>query len=373
MISLRKHMDEFTTPSEPTPVVASEPVPAPRTEIERRSYRPSKGTLPKPPLDPAVSAFCNVLTAVGESGQRAVPGLGDELIRNFAQIQEALARMPNRENVTVSSQRARAELTRWADRAWQYHADKGREIKEIINVVARASENVSERDKKYADQLGDVGGRLGAIVELDDLRLIRRAILDSTRTLKACVAKMTEESRQTVARLGQEVAEYRTRLAEAERVSCTDDLTQVGNRRAFETELEHRITSRHEFSLIMVDLNDFKSVNDTLGHVAGDDLLRQFAGELRLQFRTVDLVARWGGDEFAAIIAGPPTEAEARVGRIRRWVLGDYKISVGNEIAKVDVKAALGFAAWNGNESGAELLARADQSLYADKATIRTT
>jgi diguanylate cyclase len=377
MISLRKHMDEFTAPSG-AKATAAEPGASdrgtnPRNDSRQKSEKLSAKPSAQPPLDPALSAYCTVLNAVGESGQRAVPGIGDELIRNFAQIQEALARMPNRETVEVTTARVQAELSRWADRAWQHHADNEREIKEIINVLATASETVAERDKKYAAQLGDLGGRMSAIAELDDLPLIRRSILESTRALKACVEKMSEDSRQSVKKLAGEVAECRSRLAESERAACTDDLTQVGNRRAFETELEHRIAARHTFSLIMLDLNGFKNVNDRYGHIAGDDLLRQFAGELRLQFGVIDLLARWGGDEFAGIIAGPQQEAEERIERIRRWVLGDYKISVNCEIVKIKVEAAIGVAAWSGRETGVELLARVDRCLYEDKARFKTT
>ena len=383
MISLRKHMDEFTAPSKATETISPAPVTVTdavvnkaggptRESVVKRGLLPGKA-LAQPPLDPALSAFCTVLTAVGESGQRAVPGLGDELIRNFAQIQEALERMPNGANMTATTARVQTALSRWADRAWQHHSDNEREIKEIISVLARASETVAERDKEYATKLGDLSGRLGSIAELDDLPLIRRSILESTRALKACVEKMTEDSRKSVAKLSGEVAECRSRLKESERVSCTDDLTQVGNRRAFDTELEVRIAARHTFSLIMIDLNAFKEINDRLGHVAGDDLLRQFAGELRLQFGGPDLVCRWGGDEFVAIVAGPLHQAEDRVERIRRWVLGDYKLSIDGQTAKVTVHAAIGVAAWNAKETGVELLARVDKSLYADKAQLKAT
>jgi diguanylate cyclase (GGDEF)-like protein len=354
MISLRKHIESFTRPS---------------TAVHEQAAAIAVAEAGDPS---AVSALCTVIEAVGESGQRAVPVLGEELIRNMGMIQAAFARLDNPATPEVTSARVKAELGRWADRAFQHHVDNQRDMKEIINVVARATETVGERDQKYATQIGDLSRRLGALTDLDDLPLIRRSILESTRALKACVEKMTEDSRESMSKLLGEVADYRSRLAESERVSVTDELTSLGNRRAFETELDIRITGGQTFSLIMIDLNGFKAVNDRYGHLAGDDLLRQFAGELTLQFMPGDMLARWGGDEFAALVYGEFTVAESRVERIRRWALGEYKLNVEGQPVKVKLDAAIGAVSWNGAERGATLLARADKCLYADKGQNRT-
>jgi hypothetical protein len=262
MISLRKHLEAFSSRS--------------RTAAQTSAVEGTEDI-----DNTTVPAVCTMLGAMSESGRRAVPELGDELINNFKQIEEAFTRLNEPADLETTSNRVRAELTRWADRAWQQHADNEREIKEIINVVARATETVAERDQKYAKQIGDVGTRLTAIAEYDDISLMRRAILESTRALKSCVEKMTEESRQTMQKLTGEVGDYRKRLEVAERISVTDELTRLSNRRAFEAELETRLMGRQTFSVIMIDLNGFKEINDRYGHLAGDDLLKQFAGELR--------------------------------------------------------------------------------------------
>jgi GGDEF domain-containing protein len=84
-----------------------------------------------------------------------------------------------------------------------------------------------------------------------------------------------------------------------------------------------------------------------------------------------DVLARWGGDEFAALVYGEFSTAEARVERIRRWAFGDYKLKVDGAIVKVGLSGAIGAVAWDWEESGAALLARADKCLYADKGTAR--
>ncbi len=326
-----------------------------------------------PLAESAVSAYRTALLTMGACGERAVPGIGRAMNEQLAGLHQNLAKPVTPELLAGTSDSVAKELSVWADLAFAHHEDSVREIRGIIQVVARTGDSVALRDEKYGKQLGDLSNRLGELAALDDLPVIRRSILENTRELKACVEKMAEESRESVRGLMGELAEYRTRLEESEKQSATDTLTQLANRRAFEARLEEKIEATSAFCLLMADLNDFKSVNDKYGHMAGDDLLRQFADELRHQFRPTDLVGRWGGDEFAAIIGSAQAEGDVCVDRIRKWVLGDYKIKCGDQELKIPVDAAIGMVQWNGRESAAELMERADHAAYAAKKNAKTS
>ena len=121
------------------------------------------------------------------------------------------------------------------------------------------------------------------------------------------------------------------------------------------------------FSVISLDLNGFKKLNDTYGHLAGDDLLKQFAAELRTVFRSHDVIGRVGGDEFIVLVDSDLSVASARLERIRRWVNGSYAIAGNPSAPKVKVTAAAGAAQWNPGESMRDILERADAAMYADK------
>ncbi len=95
----------------------------------------------------------------------------------------------------------------------------------------------------------------------------------------------------------------------------------------------------------MFDVNGFKQINDGLGHLAGDQVLKQFATELKAAFRPTDFIGRWGGDEFIAILDCELKQAEAQIARVRQWVFGDYEIIVGGVARKIGVSAAIGVAA----------------------------
>jgi diguanylate cyclase len=321
----------------------------------------------------SLAAFRSALLAISECGQRAVPDLGRELNRKFADIQQMLAAPVTPSLLTQTSERAESELSEWADCAYQQYTDNQREIREIIGVVGWAAESVAERDEKYASEIGELHGRLRSIAKLDDVALIRRSILDNTKALKACVDQMVEDSRQSLQTFLAEIAEYRARLVESERISSTDALTELANRRAFERALEAKIVLKQTFCLVMIDLNDFKVVNDRFGHLAGDDLLRQFGRKLRAQFTPADFVGRWGGDEFVGIVAGVQAEARARVAGIKKYALGEYEIKAGSETFKIPLEASIGAVEWDGIEAGVTLLARADKHVYVGKERRRNS
>ncbi len=346
MISLRKHIDGASTAA--APAVQDRPTPE----------RPPAGT----------EAYGEVLTAVSESANKAVPGVGGDLVRSFKELREQLERDVAPAIPSSVRERVRNELNTWADRTVQFHADNEREIREILDGVARAAEGIGKRDEKYGRQVGDLTSKLRSIADMKDLAPIRRSILDTTTALKSCMDKLAEENKSVVIQLSAQVEHFRSKLAEVEQAAALDPLTKLANRRSFEENLERRINAGSVFSLIMMDLNDFKGVNDSFGHVAGDSLLTQFSDELRRQFRSTDLVGRWGGDEFVVIVDGGIVEAESRASRVRQWALGEYTLDAGARQVKVQVAAGMGVVEWNGREDGKELLDRADQKLYSGKA-----
>jgi len=262
---------------------------------------------------------------------------------------------------------ASGELAHWAEKAHQRAADSEREFKDVLLLMAKAIGTASETDSRYAREVTELTERLRSIVTLNDLAGMRRSILESASALTGCVQRITLDGQAQMQRLSAEVREYRARLEESETLSTLDPLTGLSNRRRLEQALDLKMKAGDTFSLIMIDLNGFKAVNDRFGHLAGDDLLKQFAGELRGQFRMADLVARWGGDEFVIIVACNQNDATARLHRLRRKVIGDYKISSGTRTITIPLSASMGVVQWDGTESGQDLLARADYCMYSGK------
>ena len=100
-------------------------------------------------------------------------------------------------------------------------------------------------------------------------------------------------------------------LAVSRKLSLTDDLTGLANRRAFTAEAEGAVADERPCALLMIDLDQFKELNDTLGHHVGDELLRSVGPRLSATMRPGDVVARLGGDEFGVLVKDADTETAA--------------------------------------------------------------
>jgi diguanylate cyclase (GGDEF)-like protein len=318
-----------------------------------------------------LSAYLAALSAMATSGQRAVPVLGNMIYSGLARIGDDLSRSASDDAVRASRRMVEEQLFLWADKAHQNQKENEQAVKDLLAVVTEAAESTGNRDERFIREISVLCERLQKATGLKDLPVMQQTIRENATALSTCVTKMADEGRESIRKLTSEIAEYQSRLEASERRSMVDPLTGIGNRRGFEEQMKLRIATHQTFSLLVADLNGFKAINDTHGHLAGDDILRQFSDEFKAQFRTEDAVARWGGDEFVAIVTGPPAEGAARIERVRHWALGDYKINVDDRTVSVKVDAAIGTVFWNGTESAEELFARADKEMYRVKESSR--
>jgi diguanylate cyclase (GGDEF)-like protein len=170
------------------------------------------------------------------------------------------------------------------------------------------------------------------------------------------------------------VAELEAREASAQHQALHDALTGLANRALLEDRLgqalhRHRRTGE-QVALLMLDLDHFKQVNDTLGHPAGDELVRQVGSRLTALLRDTDTVARIGGDEFAIVQARPKGEADVRrlCERIIETVREPFRL--GGREARIGVSIGAVFATPEAN-SATELLRQADMTMYRAKTAGR--
>jgi len=163
--------------------------------------------------------------------------------------------------------------------------------------------------------------------------------------------------------------DLRANNAELEHLSRTDMLTGLPNRRHLEEVLRSLISQsirhRHSVGVVLVDVDKFKSVNDTLGHPAGDAVLREVAARLQSTLRLEDFVGRWGGEEFLVLL--PMTEQEGcrQAAERLRVSVGETTVEIDGE-APVHVTVSAGLAMAGGDFE--EVLRRSDAALYAAKA-----
>ena len=183
---------------------------------------------------------------------------------------------------------------------------------------------------------------------------------------EADVALMSAVGSQLASAL--EVAQLHDTL---KREASHDPLTRLNNRRLFldriEQEVARATSSGESFSIVFLDVNELKRINDTYGHLAGDALLREVSSALMDAVRGEDVVARYGGDEFVILLPATPAAAAATVAQRISDGIARHRFMAGRELLRIP-GVSLGVATFPRDGATAEaLLAAADVSLYAEK------
>jgi diguanylate cyclase len=268
-----------------------------------------------------------------------------------------------------SAEEMEAELIRVVDPREQNLYDSAQKIRSIMLILAG---NIQRTDKAASDSslvLGDVKSTINTLELPIDLHkahtllmkeidrvILSNAVLKSELALSQTV--LTEQQRQ--------IEDLRTAVR-------IDGLTRVANRTYFDEKLNELIALRKRygdpFSLMMIDLDDFKKINDSHGHPAGDRILKGVALKIKASLRGSDFLARFGGDEFAVILIKTDGKAATEVAwklneevRASRFLLDDVTLSI---------TLSIGVAEAGGEDTEATLLKRADEALYRTKAAGR--
>ena len=165
-------------------------------------------------------------------------------------------------------------------------------------------------------------------------------------------------------------------IEELSHLAMIDDLTLLPNRRHFDLQLDRRLAELGRFGwpfgALMIDIDRFKLVNDSAGHQAGDEILRLVARTLSANCRALDTVARWGGEEFTAIITNVREDelrlvAEKFRAMVEASGLRECESERDTTSAPLRVTISIGGAVAQPNETAAELMKRADEMMYAAK------
>jgi diguanylate cyclase (GGDEF)-like protein len=216
---------------------------------------------------------------------------------------------------------------------------------------------------------GDGGGNA-----LAEVVAARHALLMSHRETLAAHAAI-HKLQEANARLSAEITALRRKEARALELAYFDELTGLPNRRLLRDRLQQAVAQcarqEKQLALLFVDLDGFKGVNDTLGHAAGDKLLKRVADRIAASVREADTACRYGGDEFVIMI---PSLARAGIAvavaeKVRSYLSEPYII----DDFRVGIGASIGMALYpDHGPAGEDLLQHADSALYQAKSRSTT-
>ncbi|MFN9101420.1 MAG: diguanylate cyclase, partial [Betaproteobacteria bacterium] len=253
---------------------------------------------------------------------------GDRSVRGLRAAQSLLAETRQRQRSMLGERRAAREA-----------------LKRLMQDMLREVGDLGEHTGRFRMATERHAEAIAAADSLPGLAHVVQAMLDDTRTVQGAVARSYEKLQADQARAGELELRVRALEAELKRLSdevSTDLLTQVANRRglmqAFEAEVAscQRVAAggaEPRLAVGLIDIDNFKKLNDTLGHAAGDEALKSLAAAVRQRLRPEDHLARFGGEEFVVLMPGTAVEeARQALKRLQRSLTEALFLHEGREV-----------------------------------------
>ncbi len=237
------------------------------------------------------------------------------------------------------------------------------DIDQVLANMADSAEVAGDQASRFGDSLARLAVEL-AQNDTSGLATIRQEASEMQEAVNTLKQRL-EQSQQEIKRLEQEVSVARED-------ALSDSLTGLSNRKGFDLALAQHLAKLNDESrgicLLMADIDNFKKINDTYGHVFGDKVIQTVAEILRTNIKGSDLAARFGGEEFVIILPETPLEgACALAEKIRSTIARSRIHRNGQEEALESITVSFGVSRYQPSESVNDFIVRADRALYESK------
>jgi len=241
------------------------------------------------------------------------------------------------------------------------------EMGEILDEVSRSLQDAGSDAQNYGGTLEGMVQNVAATSNLEDIKLLLTTLVQETRQMQ----RSTQLLHEHLDSKSHEITLLKEELEAERKRASSDPLTGLANKFAMYDVLEERVKEISEskpLSLLMLDIDHFKKVNDTHGHLIGDRVIRFVAQVLQQNTKGMDLAARYGGEEFSVLLPDTGLQgAKAVAERIRTSVAEAKLVRSDNKAPLGQITISVGVSQYCCNEDSMEFINRADQCLYAAK------
>lgn len=314
-----------------------------------------------------LDCYLAALHGIDEHAVDVAPELTGDYRTSLRALHRQVSDSPGIEELTQSRTALIHALEEYRSKATACLAKKEEDLRAMLFSLAEAAETLGGFNDRHSGRLKTFTEQLQIVGRGIDLSQMRRELKERVAEFKIAQGEMSLDNSSLVTSMNKQLAEFQKRLERTERRAFKDPLTGLLNRGEGEARLVGQLEKGTPVSVILVDLDDFKQINDRYGHVAGDQVLKTFGHILAHNVRVSDSVCRWGGDEFLIILPGEEPIAVQRALILREQLSTRCKLLILNNIYDVGVSASLGVAQALPGEMVADLIARADMDLYRQK------
>jgi diguanylate cyclase len=268
----------------------------------------------------------------------------------------------------------KAAILKHIQRQRAYLDERETEFREIIDLMTAALAGMDSENQDFYGNIRSQGERFEEITRLDDIKRIKSELLREVEKMRAMVRDKESTDQKSLDALSSQVDTLKKELDEARQSANTDGLTGVKNRKALDNHLKSLVdrnsVTRSPFSLLMMDIDDFKKLNDTYGHTVGDRMLVAFTEKCRSSVRSDDFLARYGGEEFTLILPGASLRNAAKKGKqlCRSIAASRYAADDSPNPDAISITVSIGVSAYRKGDTVESVVDRADRCLYKAKA-----
>lgn len=299
-------------------------------------------------------------------------GASKEFVDRTQSIAEALTgSMPDVEGFTEAAEEfgALAEgLGKWQRTAVN---ELQRELLTQVRQVVSTSRSAFDDQDDFLVDVQSASSKMEDVQRFGDIEQVRKALRNGLQGLNGLVERQTEKLRAQRQTFDEQLSELEDRLGEVESCGNTDYLTNIANRAALTFYLQTTCRKAQmvdqRYSVAMIDLDDFKTINDTQGHEAGDRALNTVVQHLKEALGSTAFLARFGGDEFMAVYSGPASELKNRLSNLQnRFARKRFQLSDGDTDG-TQISMSVGVVDIQRTDTPETLTKRVDEVMYAVK------